>query len=98
MCGLLFGDKLHDVYLFGSYARGDYDEESDIDIMLTLNLTDRQLMKYRKSISYINSRLSLKHDITVSVIMTPLKRFIKFADDLPFYRNVIKEGINYGIN
>lgn len=98
LCRLLFADKLHDVYLFGSYARGDYDEESDVDILLTLDLTDRQLIKYRKSVSYINSRLSLKYDVTVSTILVPLKRFIKYADDLPFYSNVINEGINYGFN
>ena len=98
LCGLLFGNKLQDIYLFGSYARGDYDEESDVDIMLTLALTDNQIIAYRKSVSHIGSRLSLKYDITVSIIMVPLKRFIKYADDLPFYRNVINEGINYGLN
>lgn len=29
MCGDLFADKLTDAYLYGSYARGDYDDESD---------------------------------------------------------------------
>jgi predicted nucleotidyltransferase len=28
----VFGDKLKKVILFGSYARGDYDAESDVDI------------------------------------------------------------------
>lgn len=32
----IFSDKLKRVILFGSYARGDYDEESDIDVMLML--------------------------------------------------------------
>ena len=27
----VFGDKLRSVYLYGSYARGDYDKESDIE-------------------------------------------------------------------
>lgn len=26
MCGDLFADKLTDAYLYGSYARGDYDD------------------------------------------------------------------------
>lgn len=29
----IFGTSLHSVILFGSYVRGDYDEESDIDIL-----------------------------------------------------------------
>ncbi|WP_082111607.1 nucleotidyltransferase domain-containing protein [Spirosoma radiotolerans] len=31
-----YGDRLCDVILYGSYARGDYDEESDIDFMIVL--------------------------------------------------------------
>ena len=98
LCLELFKDKLCDVYLYGSYARGDYDTESDIDILLTLNLTDKQIHSYFNSICHIGSILSLKYDITVSINAVSIKRFIKFADDLPFYRNVITEGINYGIN
>ncbi len=33
----LYGDRLRDVVLYGSYARGDYDDESDIDLMVILN-------------------------------------------------------------
>jgi hypothetical protein len=33
----LYGDRLNGIVLFGSYARGDYDEESDIDLMMLLN-------------------------------------------------------------
>ncbi len=97
ICSQLFGDKLHDIYLYGSYARGDYDKESDIDILLTVNLTQKQIIKYRKHIAVICSDLSLKYDITVSISIQPLNLFIKFSQDLPFYRNVIKEGIHsYG--
>ena len=96
ICGLLFGDKLQDIYLYGSYARGDYDEESDIDILLTLNLTDKQIMKYKKTVRHISSELSLKYDIMVSITMDPIKTFYKYTEFIPFYKNVLNEGINYG--
>ncbi|MCX6215553.1 nucleotidyltransferase domain-containing protein [Spirosoma sp.] len=35
----IYGDRLGDVVLYGSYARGDYDE-SDIDLMILLNDED----------------------------------------------------------
>ena len=98
LCGLLFGNKLHDIYLFGSYARGDYDEESDIDIMLTLDLTEKQIFKYKKFVRHISSELSLKYDITISILTNPTETFYKYTEFIPFYRNVLKEGINYGDN
>ena len=38
----VFGNSLVNAYLYGSFARGDYDDESDVDILLTLYL-DREV-------------------------------------------------------
>ena len=38
---------------------------------------------------------TLDHDITVSVHVVPLAQFRRYADFLPFYQNVLKEGIRY---
>jgi type I restriction enzyme R subunit len=35
------------------------------------------------------------YDITVSVHVVPLAQFRRYADFLPFYQNVLKEGIRY---
>ena len=98
LCSLLFGNKLHDVYLYGSYARGDFDEYSDVDILVTADITEKQLIKYNSIILDIDCKLTNKYDMMVSVILVPLQRFSRFSNDLPFYRNVINEGINYGLN
>ena len=95
-CDPVFGSLLKDAYLYGSYARGDYHAESDIDILLTVDLEQTELSKYRNAMAEITSDLSLKHDITVSVTVKPLEQFQKYANVLPFYQNVIKEGIPYG--
>ena len=36
----LFGEKLKSVIVYGSYARGDYNEHSDIDVMILVSLAD----------------------------------------------------------
>ena len=95
-CSPVFGGLLKDAYLYGSYARGDFHAESDIDIFLTVDLEQPELSKYRNALAEITSDLSLKHDVTVSVTVKSFKQFQRYANVLPFYKNVIKEGILYG--
>lgn len=94
-CNPIFGNAIQDAILYGSYARGDYHAESDIDILLTVDWPAEKISKTRSSIGAITSELSLKHDITVSVTVKPLNQFRQFANVLPFYKNVLKEGIHY---
>ena len=35
---LIFGEKLKAVIVYGSYARGDYNEDSDIDIFVLVDM------------------------------------------------------------
>ncbi len=92
---LVFGEDLRDVYLYGSYARGDYTEDSDIDFLVTVNASSDEISKLRHLISKASSRLSLQYDITFSVTVKPLEQFNKYSSVLPYYQNVLKEGIKY---
>ncbi len=82
-------------YLYGSYARGDYSSESDVDIFLLVNLEQEEISKYRMAMASITSDLSLEYDVTVSVTMKSEKHFNKYISVLPFYQNVVKEGVKY---
>ena len=90
-CCEIYGNQLCDAYLYGSYARGDFDEESDVDILVTANIDTPEHGDYFNKISILSSRLSLKYDLTVSV--KPQKQFLRYAATLPFYINVLKEGV-----
>ena len=94
-CRPIFG-CIHDAYLYGSYARGDFNPESDIDILLTVDAAPVELPMYRKQLAHICSELSLRHDIMVSATVKPLAEFHRYASVLPFYKNVLREGVRYG--
>ena len=87
-CSPIFG-RIHDAYLYGSYARGDFNSESDIDILLTVDLEQAEIAKHRNDVAKVTSRLSLEHDITVSVTVKPLEQFRRYQTALPYYRNVV---------
>jgi predicted nucleotidyltransferase len=89
----VFGDKLKKVVLFGSYARGDYDAESDIDVMLILDDDDESLKNYNDILASIEVDIDLKHDVVLYSIMQNEKRFLKYQHALPFYTSVNNEGV-----
>ena len=43
----IYGAALRSVILFGSYARGEEREDSDIDLLLLVDMTDEDLRKLR---------------------------------------------------
>lgn len=45
------GTALDAVILYGSYARGDYDEESDIDVMIIADIPNEEIKAFTKTFS-----------------------------------------------
>ena len=89
----ILGDALEQVILYGSYARRDYSSDSDVDVLLLANLPACNLSLYRTKINRLASRLSLDYDIIVSVTLKDTETFRRYQNDLPFYSNVIREGV-----
>ncbi len=79
-----FGESLIKVLLYGSYARGDNKENSDIDIMILTTLSDKEITEIENDI----------YDIAyISVIIKNEDIFKYWLGTLPFYNNVEKEGV-----
>ena len=95
MCSDIFPAPIARIFLYGSYARGDYHEWSDVDILATVDIDEAQLPFYRQKAATIASDLSLEYDITVSLTIKPVEQFERYKEVLPFYSNVIREGIAY---
>ena len=87
------GDILEAVVLYGSYARGDYNEESDIDIMVRVICTKDQLENYRHILSDVASSLSMDYNVMVSVSVVDTETFHRYRRHLPYFENVEREGI-----
>ena len=89
----LIKEDIYKIYLYGSYARGDYTSESDIDIMIILKCDQEHVRSYRKQISRLASRIGLKNDIEVSILLRDKASFETGQKVLPFYQNVVGEGV-----
>jgi len=87
------GDKLEKVILFGSYARGDYDSESDIDFCILANVPRDETTKWRRDINKRIQGIDLEYDLLISLHVINSSMFYNHVDILPFYRNVLQEGV-----
>jgi len=90
----IFWSQLEDILLYGSYARGDYDSESDIDIMVLVNMTKEEMCTYRREISDLSSEIDLEYNVFISITLQDTETFERFKTVLPFYKNVLSDGIS----
>ena len=94
---VLFGSKFLNIVLYGSYACGDFDSESDIDVMALVEMSKTELQKYRRLVSDLANNIDLKYNVLLSIKLQDNESFVKYQNTLPFYQNVIKEGVTVGI-
>ena len=91
----ILGNNLSKVIVYGSYARGDYRENSDVDLMVLVKLSDSEIKKILPTIYDMAYDIELENDIHISVVIKNEEQFEYWADTLPFYRNVSEEGIDF---
>lgn len=91
--GRIYGDKLHAVILYGSCARGDFQEDSDIDILLLMNVSREQLSEERRKIFSMADRLDLEYGVVLAPVLQSYDVYENYLPVSAFYQNVQREGV-----
>ena len=86
----IYADRLKQIVLFGSYARGDFSENSDIDLLLLLDGMEKVAAERAKYLPTI-CHFSLKYDVVISAIPYDVKSFS--TTHTPLTLNISKEGV-----
>lgn len=89
----IYGMHLKSVILYGSYARGDYTPESDVDIMILVDLSDDELDQYADKLAEVDFEYNIAHDIWMMPVVRNQDHFNYWVKAYPFYENVHKEGV-----
>ena len=89
----LLKDDLIKIILYGSYARGDYSELSDIDLFILVKNDKEELSNILNTIIDKLFELDLKYNITINPLIENSKTFNKYKDYSLLFENIEKEGV-----
>ena len=99
LCGSvasLFPQNKIEAILFGSYARGDAEPGSDIDVLILVDASRQDISARNWQVGDLAAELLLDYGVVVSPIVENRTYFNKNVDVVPFYRNVDREGMRLG--
>lgn len=88
-----FGKDLCSVVIYGSYARGDYTADSDIDVMILVDISEEDIKKYKDDVADCAFEYLMKYGIDISPVIKNKDHFDYWVDNLPYYRNIRDEGV-----
>lgn len=89
----IYGEKLKTVILYGSYARGDFRPDSDIDIMILVDLSDDEIRNKGYILSDLTFDYNFDNDLEIMPVVKNVGHFNKWLRAYPFYNNVKNEGV-----
>ena len=87
----IYGDQLAGLVLFGSYARGDFHTESDVDFAIVLKDPTTRTAAEIFRLAPLSAELSLKHGVIISIL--PVSEQKLNASMQGVYESIRNEGI-----
>ena len=93
---MILGKSLTKIIVYGSYARGDYREDSDIDIMILTTLSDEEIEHVENKVFDLAFDLELEYGVVINPILKNEESFRYCLGAVTFYDNVQKEGVVIG--
>lgn len=89
----IFESHLSKVIVYGSYARGDYKEQSDVDVMILVDLSEDEIKKVENDVYDIAFEIEMETGVDISPVIKNEVQYEYWVDVLPYYRNVREEGV-----
>lgn len=93
---IILGTDFEEAVIYGSYARGDYDEESDIDIAVFTSRKAEEFYLLINKISEITFEYNVKYDIVFSPVFQNKFDFNRMLKVVPYFQSIQREGILIG--
>jgi predicted nucleotidyltransferase len=89
----IYGSNLQEIILYGSCARGDYEKDSDIDLLILLDVPQESISLERNRILDVADKMDLDYDVVLAPVFQNYAVYQKYIAVSVFYQNVQREGV-----
>ena len=89
----IYDKNLKKVILYGSYARGDFRDYSDIDVLVLLDFDEETLQNHKKELSDLTYDFGVAHNIEISAQSESYLQYLGWQKVHPLYKNIENDGV-----
>lgn len=89
----LLQNHLKKMIVYGSAARDDYSDDSDVDIAILTDLDRESVKQYDYSLMNIVTEIAMNSDAIVEYICLPIDEFNQKKEWYGYFKNIQNEGI-----
>ena len=89
----ILGERLKRIILYGSYARGDFKQDSDMDIMILADIQPEEISNLADRIYDITYDFEVKYEMEINPSIQSIQVYEQWKGDYPFFMNIEKDGV-----
>lgn len=89
----IFEGKAVRLVLYGSYARGDFHIDSDVDIMILADTSPEEISYFADKIYDITYDFEMKYNIEINPNIQSEQIYNQWKNVYPFFMNIEKDGV-----
>lgn len=86
--------KLVRIVLFGSYAQGDYNHDSDMDMMILADVQQKEISYYADIVYDITYDFEEKYCMEINPCVQSIHTYNQWKEIDPFFMNIEKDGVS----
>ena len=89
----LMGERLNKIILYGSYARGDFRQDSDMDIMILADIPQEEISSYADKVYDVTYDFEMQYGMEINPSVQSLQTYEQWKKVYPFSMTLEKEGV-----
>lgn len=89
----ILGERLSRMILYGSYARGDFKQGSDMDIMILADVQPEEISGYADKVYDVTYDFEVQYGMEINPSVQSMQIYEQWKNVYPFFMNIEKDGI-----